>query len=200
MHHSSLSALVIGFAWTSSLLKCVQAQCGATQANCFPSPANRAGAAAASATSTCGLTAAETYSFQGLVQGTGRQDGLVCNGTSHPTLSHPAQRFNDGDNSTWWQASFAIQNVTVELAWQRPILFQSTIMTFRSLPPQAMRLEYSTDSGTTWQTYQYYAIDCMPSFNLPRTAPAQLPSSIDAVCTDDGVLVAGGSDDRRMVS
>lgn len=191
--HSAACATVLFT--LSCILQPVSSSCNETEADCFASFSNRASGASANASHTCGVPVGELYDFGGLTfASTSRIRNLICN-ASDP---HPPSFFNDGDITTWWQAPYATPDVTVQLDWTRPILFNSTVVTFRSLPAREMTLEYSTNRGVTWSIYQYFSEDCMRYFGLPVTEPAAAPNSSDAVCVTLNNLVI--QEDRVQVS
>eukprot|EP00117_Sycon_ciliatum_P017666 scpid9788/ scgid16578/ Laminin subunit gamma-1; Laminin B2 chain; Laminin-1 subunit gamma; Laminin-10 subunit gamma; Laminin-11 subunit gamma; Laminin-2 subunit gamma; Laminin-3 subunit gamma; Laminin-4 subunit gamma; Laminin-6 subunit gamma; Laminin-7 subunit gamma; Laminin-8 subunit gamma; Laminin-9 subunit gamma; S-laminin subunit gamma len=183
-----------------------EAACTETQANCIASASNLArGASGASASATCGVGqhGGEVYGFGGWTTSSSiSYRDLVCNGTvaTHGQQAHPAVQLHDGSTSTWWQSPYAITTVSIQLDWANKVLFQRTTLTFRNIPPGAMRLEYSTDGGATWTPYQYWALSCTNSFGLARTSTTSAPADSSAICTDEGLLILTSQEDSLQVT
>ena len=177
---------------------CVSESCTVTQTNCFPPPVNNAPQAAVIASSTCGFNdqfGVETFSFGGITNRPEfpRTDGLVCD-ASDPLNSHNVSDLNDEDSDTWWQAPHNDRNVTLRLDFSNPINLQHIEIVHRSVRPSRAQLEYSTDNGATWSTYQFYALQCgsrVSGFGGLEPRPrlvslTELPqNSTEAVCIQE---------------
>ena len=55
------------------------------------------------------------------------------------------------------------------------------VLTFYGPLPGAITIERSTDSGSTFQPWQYFAEDCVASFNLQNNGPLSEPDSVNCI-------------------
>ena len=80
--------------------------------------------------------------------------------------SRDAGFLNDDSASTPWISAIGTRqaDITMSLGGVRHVLYFQ--LTFTSARPQAMVVEKSSDNGLTWSPLQYYASDCVASFNL----------------------------------
>lgn len=95
--------------------------------------------------------------------------------------SRDITHINDDDFGTWWQSisGEAPVNITLSLGGLRAALVVA--MNFRSFPPRAMVLHYSTD-GETFSPRQYFASDCA-IFNLTNNGLLRFPTDVNCITT-----------------
>lgn len=141
-----------------------------------------------SASSTCGDPPSTFCVFQ---------DNEPCSecSSSDPTLSHDVRFINDGDETTWWQSETGATNATIVIDFEAPVLFESTVITFRSPRPQSMVLERSSDYGQTWLPYRFYSASCRETFSVEvynRFTQGMPPNSTEAVCLAEDAQIMPG--------
>ncbi|KAG8589225.1 hypothetical protein GDO81_006310 [Engystomops pustulosus] len=64
----------------------------------------------------------------------------------------------------WWQSENGVDAVSLQFDLNRKFQLNDVTLDFRSPRPAAMFIERSSDSGKTWQVYQYLAFNCAASF------------------------------------
>ena len=52
---------------------------------------------------------------------------------------------------------------------------------FYSPPPKGMKIERSLDFGNSYRAWQYFAADCMASFNMINDGPLPHPDSVNCL-------------------
>ena len=52
---------------------------------------------------------------------------------------------------------------------------------FHSPPPKGMKIERSLDFGKSYRAWQYFAVDCMASFNMINDGPLPYPDSVNCL-------------------
>ena len=143
-----------------------------------------------SASSTCGDPPSIFCVFQD------NEPCTLCS-SADPALSHDVRFLNDGDATTWWQSDTGATNATIAIDFEAPVLFESTVLTFRSPRPQSMVLERSTDYGETWLPYRFYSASCRETFNVEeysRFSQGMPPNSTEAIClAEDAQIMPGDS-------
>ena len=112
-------------------------------------------------------------------------DTTDCSNTCSST-SHSAASINDGNTGTAWISYIGSagegSNVTLQLDFVEPVLFEAMRMIWKSPRPQAMVLERSNDRGLTWEAYRYYSSSCLSDFGLNPIVT--LPEDgTEAICT-----------------
>ncbi|XP_033642948.1 laminin subunit alpha-3-like isoform X2 [Asterias rubens] len=116
----------------------------------------------------------------------------LCNATD-PSLAHPPSYIYDQQDPTqptWWQSitwyMYSVPlEVDVTLSLNHSYTINSKIeIIFQSSLPQRMILEKSSDYGSTWQPYQYYAYDC-GYFQMAATDELSLTSPTQVICSED---------------
>ncbi|KFO98407.1 Laminin subunit beta-3, partial [Calypte anna] len=123
------------------------------------------------ASSTCGLTKPETYCTPH------REWSMKCcrcdSRLPHSYSSHRVHNvLSSSGHSRWWQSQNGIKHVSLQLDLGQTFQLSSILLHFRSPLPAAMLLERSTDSGRTWQVYQYLSSDCSNTFpHIPQGSP-----------------------------
>ena len=95
--------------------------------------------------------------------------------------SRDVTRINDGDSDTFWQSreGDAPVNITVSLGGLRAALVIA--VHFRSFPPGAMVIHYSTD-GENFSPRQYFSSDCTV-FNLTNNGLLRMPTDVNCITT-----------------
>lgn len=141
-----------------------------------------------SASSTCGDPPSIFCMFQ---------DNEPCSECSSgdPALSHDVRFINDGDGTTWWQSETGATNATITIDFEAPVLFEATVLTFRSPRPQSMVLERSGDYGQTWLPYRFYSASCRETFNVEeynRFLQGMPPNSTEAICLAEDAQIMPG--------
>lgn len=114
-------------------------------------------------------------------------DPTDCSNTCNSSI-HSAASINDGNTGTAWISSIgsaASSNVTLQLDFEEPVLFEAMTMLWKSSRPQSMVLERSRDRGLTWEPYRYYSSSCVDDFGLNPavTDPLVDFASTEAICT-----------------
>ena len=96
--------------------------------------------------------------------------GSECSVCS-PDEEHSARSINDNDNFTFWVSEIdpSSREVSLQLDFEGPVLFQGMAMVWESIRPSAMVLERSCDYGQTWSVYRYYALNCAAAFMMIDT-------------------------------
>ena len=125
------------------------------------------------------------------------QDNEPCSECSSgdPALSHDVRFINDGDGTTWWQSETGATNATITIDFEAPVLFEATVLTFRSPRPQSMVLERSGDYGQTWLPYRFYSASCRETFNVEeynRFLQGMPPNSTEAICLAEDAQIMPG--------
>ena len=125
------------------------------------------------------------------------QDNEPCSECSSgdPALSHDVRFINDGDGTTWWQSETGATNATITIDFEAPVLFEATVLTFRSPRPQSMVLERSGDYGQTWVPYRFYSGSCRETFNVEvynRFLQGMPPNSTEAICLAEDAQIMPG--------
>ena len=95
--------------------------------------------------------------------------------------SRDVTHINDGDSETFWRSKSGELpiNITVSLGGLRAALI--TAIHFRSFPPGALVIHYSTD-GENFYPRQYFASDCS-TFNLTNNGLLRTPTDVNCVTT-----------------
>ena len=55
------------------------------------------------------------------------------------------------------------------------------VLTFYGPVPGAIKIERSVDSGHTYESWQYFAEDCVTTFDLQNNGPLTQPDSVNCV-------------------
>ncbi len=116
----------------------------------------------------------------------------LCDATN-ASLAHPPTYIYDQpvlNQPTWWQSitwykySQPLEvNITLSLNHSYTINSEIQII-FQSSLPRRMILEKSSDYGSTWQPYQYYADNC-GYFQMVATNELNLMSPTQVICSED---------------
>lgn len=95
--------------------------------------------------------------------------------------SRDVTQINDGNSDTFWQSSSGdvSVNITVDLGGLRAALV--TVVHFRSYPPEAMVMYYSTD-GESFSPRQYFASDC-GIFNTTNNGLLRTATDVNCITT-----------------
>lgn len=173
---SNLLAIFLFFIVVSHTFTLAHAQCSNT-VGCFSSIANLAIGRTIQTNSQCAEN--DTFCLHGTTD---------CSNDCRPSL-HSIASINDDNTGTAWISNIGIDsiNVTLQLDFQEPVLFDNMKMIWKSSRPRSMELERSVDSGATWEAYRYYSTSCTSDFqNVPgpvNTIPSVQFTSTMAVCT-----------------
>ncbi|XP_059986610.1 laminin subunit beta-3 isoform X1 [Lagenorhynchus albirostris] len=131
------------------------------------------------ASSTCGLAKPETYCTQ-----YGEWQMKCCKCDSRLPHNYNSHRVENVVSSSgpmrWWQSQNDVSPVSLQLDLDRKFQLHDIMMDFKGPMPAGMLVERSSDSGKTWQVYQYLAADCTSAF--PRVRQGQPQSWQDARC------------------
>ena len=98
---------------------------------------------------------------------------------------HNIKSINDDDPDTYWVSNNTESGVMLQVDFEAPMSFYNMEMTWVSLRPRSMVLEYSTDFGQSWWIYRYYAADCQMSFMENNTiiTPSTVFMDATPICT-----------------
>ena len=166
--------------WTLLLLFLQSSTCNgqcSNSAGCFPPVGNIALGRTVGSTSTC------SSGSQFCIFGLPSADCFPCN----PNTTHSLSNINDNNNGSVWLSEIgSSSNITLQLDFEAPILFERTVLVWQSARPQSMVLERSHDNGETWIPYRYYSASCNSSFMLPNTTVTSdtVLSNTEAICTN----------------
>ena len=161
---------------TALFAKSCDGACNETAA-CFPPLGNLTLGRNISVTSSC--VDGEIFTFL--------SETLICNST----LYSPSM-INDDDIATSW-VSGVHNNLelpfVIQLDFESPVLFYSSMMTWASRTPAAMSLQ--RNDGSNWIPYRYYSNDCTIDYNLTTSLirPGMVFANEDPVCTDLGLQI-----------
>ncbi|XP_013983407.2 netrin-G2 isoform X5 [Salmo salar] len=128
---------------------------------------------------------------------------------SNPDLAHPPQLMQDREHTgriTYWQTVTWARYpepllANISLAWNKSLeLTDDIAITFEYGRPTLMVLDKSMDHGSTWQPYQFYADDCLESFNMaPKRVSDLSPANITLViCTEQFSRWVGSKNDKNV--
>ena len=160
----------------------VKGQCNST-VGCFPAIGNIALYRNVTANSTCGENGDESFAE---LPYDGSGSLMVCS-ADNPSLAYPPSNINDGNLTTSWQSEINVtDDVTVQLNLEGPMLFESLIIVWSTPRPSAMVIERSSDFGSGWSAYRYFATSCENFFNMSSEiiTPDKLFNSTEPVCTE----------------
>ncbi len=147
-----------------------------------PSTGNIAIGRLISTTSTCGLSGDEQYCSR-----TDAGSCSVCNSVDS-TSAHPAHNMVDYDTQSWWQSQNNVENVTIELDFEKLFFFTHVLVSFRSLRPALMSLEKSNDGGVSYEHVMSYSVDCAME-DMPCTSSYSLPTPGDVSLLDNHLFI-----------
>ncbi|XP_040279997.1 laminin subunit beta-3 [Bufo bufo] len=115
------------------------------------------------ASSTCGMESPETYCTP-----FGEAQFQCCRCDSREPFSAVSHRIinvvSPIGHLRWWQSESGVDAVSLQFDLNRKFQLSDVILDFRSPRPAGMLIERSSDSGKTWQVYQYLAFNCAASF------------------------------------
>ncbi|MCJ8745329.1 hypothetical protein PDJAM_G00128990 [Pangasius djambal] len=128
-----------------------------------------------------------------------QENPYMCNNecdAATEELAHPPELMFDveGRNpttfwqSTTWKTYPKPLQVNITLSWNKTIeLTDDIVITFESGRPEQMVLEKSLDYGRTWQSYQFYATDCLDAFAMEPRSVREISQRtlLDIFCTED---------------
>ncbi|XP_064799333.1 netrin-G2 isoform X2 [Oncorhynchus masou masou] len=128
---------------------------------------------------------------------------------SNSDLAHPPQLMQDRERTgriTYWQTVTWSRYpepllANISLAWNKSLeLTDDIAITFEYGRPTIMVLDKSMDHGRTWQSYQFYADDCLDAFNMPpKLVRDLLPANITRViCTEQFSRWVGSKNDKNV--
>ena len=152
-----------------------RAQCSTTTVGCYPPVANLAIGRTLQTDSQCSEN--DTFCTQGTPD---------CSNVCRTSINSIAS-INDDSTDTMWISDIGTgnHNVTLQLDFQEPVLFDRMRMIWGSSRPLSMVLERSVDGGASWEAYRFYSTSCMSNFQmvpLNTFPPVEFPSTT-AVCT-----------------
>ena len=179
MHNHFISRRIktVLLSWMLLLILSQSSSCNgqcSNSAGCFPPVGNLALGRTVSSTSTC--SSGSEFCIFG---------SSVCD-FCDPNTTHLISNINDNNNGTVWLSEIgSLSEVTLQLDFEAPVLFERSVLVWQSARPQSMVLERSHDNGQTWIPYRYYSASCNSSFMLPNTpmTPDTILGSTDAICT-----------------
>ena len=160
----------------------VKGQCNSTT-GCFPAIGNIALYRNITANSTCGENGEEIFSE---IPYDGSGSLMVCSADNH-TLAYPASNINDNNLTTSWQSEINVaDDVIVQLDLEGPMLFDSLIIVWSTPRPSAMVIERSSDFGSSWSAYRYFATSCESFVNMSSEIITfdTVFNSTEPVCTE----------------
>ncbi|XP_077352625.1 uncharacterized protein ntng2b isoform X2 [Festucalex cinctus] len=128
---------------------------------------------------------------------------------SNPDLAHPPQLMQDRERNgllTYWQTVTWRRHpepllANISMSWNKSLELTDDIhITFEYGRPTVMVLDKSMDHGRSWQPYQYYADDCLDTFNMPAKRVRDLtPANITRViCTEQYSRWVGSKSNKNV--
>ncbi|ROL50066.1 Netrin-G2 [Anabarilius grahami] len=99
---------------------------------------------------------------------------------------------------TWRRYPQPLQ-ANITLSWNKTLELTDDIqITFEYGRPTIMVLEKSLNFGRTWQPYQYYADDCMDTFNMParRVRDLNAANATRVICTEQYSRWVGSKNEK----
>ncbi|XP_077441624.1 uncharacterized protein ntng2b isoform X2 [Vanacampus margaritifer] len=128
---------------------------------------------------------------------------------SNPDLAHPPQLMQDRERNgllTYWQTVTWRRHpepllANISMSWNKSLELSDDIhVTFEYGRPTVMVLDKSTDYGRSWQPYQYYADDCLDTFNMPAKRVRDLtPANVTRViCTEQYSRWVGSKSNKNV--
>nr|XP_057905907.1 filaggrin-2 isoform X4 [Doryrhamphus excisus] len=128
---------------------------------------------------------------------------------SNPDLAHPPQLMQDRERNgliTYWQTVTWRRHpepllANISMSWNKSLELTDDIqITFEYGRPTIMVLDKSMDHGRSWQAYQYFADDCLDTFNMPPKRVRDLsPANVTRViCTEQYSRWVGSKNDKNV--
>ncbi|XP_061787831.1 uncharacterized protein ntng2b isoform X3 [Nerophis lumbriciformis] len=128
---------------------------------------------------------------------------------SNPDLAHPPQLMQDRERNgliTYWQTVTWRRHpepllANISMSWNKSLELSDDIqVTFEYGRPTIMVLDKSMDHGRSWQPYQYFADDCLDTFNMPPKRVRDLsPANVTRViCTEQYSRWVGSKNDKNV--
>ncbi|XP_054614168.1 sarcoplasmic reticulum histidine-rich calcium-binding protein isoform X22 [Dunckerocampus dactyliophorus] len=128
---------------------------------------------------------------------------------SNPDLAHPPQLMQDRERNgliTYWQTVTWRRHpepllANISMSWNKSLELTDDIqITFEYGRPTIMVLDKSMDHGRSWQPYQYFADDCLDTFNMPPKRVRELsPANVTRViCTEQYSRWVGSKNDKNV--
>ncbi|XP_061912787.1 sarcoplasmic reticulum histidine-rich calcium-binding protein [Entelurus aequoreus] len=128
---------------------------------------------------------------------------------SNPDLAHPPQLMQDRERNgliTYWQTVTWRRHpepllANISMSWNKSLELSDDIqVTFEYGRPTIMVLDKSMDNGRSWQPYQYFADDCLDTFNMPPKRVSDLsPANVTRViCTEQYSRWVGSKNDKNV--
>lgn len=138
-------------------------------ANCFPSIGNLEVGREVTVSSEC--TSEFCIS--------GEPSPITCSQHGPSSISNPSLE-------SYWVSEVNIsQPVMLQVDFEEPVIFESTILTWPFHPPDSLILERSSDNGSSWTPYRYFSRQCEAEFNMTEQfdTPGMKFAPDVAVCT-----------------
>ncbi|XP_061764227.1 sarcoplasmic reticulum histidine-rich calcium-binding protein isoform X3 [Nerophis ophidion] len=128
---------------------------------------------------------------------------------SNPDLAHPPQLMQDRERNgliTYWQTVTWRRHpepllANISMSWNKSLELSDDIqVTFEYGRPTIMVLDKSMDHGRSWQPYQYFADDCLDTFNMPPKRVRDLsPANVTRViCTEQYSRWVGSKNEKNV--
>ena len=130
----------------------------------IPTTGNIAIGRSITSTSTCGESGQEYFCST--------TDRGICD-IVDPNSAHPADNMIDYSQDTWWQSQNNIDNVTIDIDFEKSFFFTYILISFKHLRPATMSIEKSNDGGLSYKPLMHYSADCeadFPSTDIPCTS------------------------------
>ena len=111
----------------------------------------------------------------------------------NPSTFHGIENINDDSLFTWWESDRDTANVVIQLDLEAAMIFESTVIRWRSPRPMSMVLERSSDFGGTWIPYRYYSSSCGTTFGVTtynRFALGMPPNQTEAICLAEDASIS----------
>ena len=116
----------------------------------------------------------------------------ACTRCRNSSTSHGIENINDDSLVTWWESDSNTPNVVIQLDLEAAMIFESTVILWRSPRPRSMVLERSSDFGGTWVPYRYYSSSCQATFGVPtynRFTLGMPPNQTGAICLAEDATI-----------
>lgn len=160
--------------------------------SCIPDFVNAAFGLKVETTSTCGRHEKQEFCRQpksdsSLVFGSNAEKCHVCDDKT-AEHAHPSEFLTDlhnPNNETCWQSDYIDKdNVSLTISLKKKFELTYISLHFCSEKPKTLVIYKSMDHGKSWQPFQFYADDCLGSFQRQKEVSITRANEQEALCVD----------------